>query len=632
MRQLQLMEKPKLIIVMILLFYIIIHLSYGYWRKPGLMINSDVKEYYAYLPATFIYGDITLKFKETNPEFFYPKFWGHKLDNGNYVMKVTMGMAVLYSPFFLISHGIARITSWEADGYTNPYAAGLAFSSLLFFIAGLFMLRNILKQYFPDNVISVVLLIIALGTNIIQYVTKEASFPHSYNFFLFAAFVRLTQLWLTQQKIKYTLLMGIVLGLITLVRPTNGIIAFVFLFWSIHSLQTFKQRLILFLNKSHHLILIILICIIIWIPQLLYWKYITGSYLYYPYGEEGFFFTSPRIFETLFGFRKGWLLYTPVMILPIAGFFLMIKKHKTLLLSLSLFFILNLYVISSWWCWWYGGSYGNRAFIDSFVVLSIPLAAFIEHFFTKTRRRFILYGILALFVIHNAFQWLKYTNNAIHWDSMSKDAYCETLFKLRPTPEFFLNIIPPDYEHALKGLPERTVSLETKRTRQDMLMNSFSGNGQWTCLDSPMGLKVSTEKQYTKELMHNTSGNPFFSRGVLDDDNQFMQGISIPLGELYDKQINTLAAGYMIKPDSLSNTSHIGMVVSISNEKTDSVMYYHFESAQNPFYVHGEWFFYFHQLPISQNHDYELILHCYLWNIEGKARAEVNDFRIYGMK
>ena len=62
-------------ICIIALVVLKIDFTFKYWNNPRLVIEYDVKSYYAYLPATFIYKDLSLKFTDTNPEKFKSIFW-----------------------------------------------------------------------------------------------------------------------------------------------------------------------------------------------------------------------------------------------------------------------------------------------------------------------------------------------------------------------------------------------------------------------------------------------------------------------------------------------------------------------------------------------------------------------------
>ena len=117
----------KYSILFVLLVVSIIIISAKHWRKSDKVIAMDVVSYYAYLPATFIFNDIKLEKRET---FDNGLFWPEPLDDGHQVIKTSMGMSMLYSPFFFISHGIAKLTGDKANGFTTIYKVGLLLSSV----------------------------------------------------------------------------------------------------------------------------------------------------------------------------------------------------------------------------------------------------------------------------------------------------------------------------------------------------------------------------------------------------------------------------------------------------------------------------------------------------------------------
>lgn len=53
------------------------------------------------------------------------------------------------------------------------------------------------------------------------------------------------------------------------------------------------------------------------LPQVLYWYEATGHWWVSAYADngEGFFCGQPRLGEILIGYRKGWLVYTPMILL-----------------------------------------------------------------------------------------------------------------------------------------------------------------------------------------------------------------------------------------------------------------------------------------------------------------------------
>jgi len=444
--------------IFVILFSVFIYIwtifNISNWDKNKVIIH-DIISYYSYLPATFIYHDLSFEFTDELPHEVKSKIWYLTAPNGSRVQKMSMGLSILYSPFFLIAHQTAKIFGTPATGYSWIYNMFLVFSSLFYFFSGLIFLRKILLRLFDDKTTALTLFILAFGTNLLFYVTNESPMSHSYNFFLFVLMIYHTLKWHDNQKFKTAIYIGVISGLITIVRPSNVIILLIPLLYGIWNKETFIQKIEIVKQKWFHLLIIVALTILIFSPQMFYWKYITGDYWYYSYGSEGFFFLKPKIFKGLFSFRKGWLLYTPIMIFALVGIPIMFRQLKSFFLPITLFFLLNIYIVFSWWCWWYGGSFGMRSLIESYAVLSIPLALFIKNIFQK-RKLIKTSAIIFLLILTslNVFQTLQYRRTIIHWDSMTKEAYFSTFGKLK-FPDNYKGIIQkPDYDNALRGIPE----------------------------------------------------------------------------------------------------------------------------------------------------------------------------------
>ena len=179
----------KLSIILISLAIIFSLFSKKHWNSDNRVIAWDVISYYAYLPATFIYHDISLEFIDNYKGEHHFIIWAETAPNGKKVLKMTMGLSLLYLPFFLLSHVFALITDFDAGGYSAPYKFALQLSSLFYLIIGLIFLRKILLRYFSEKVSSLSILLIFFATNLHYYSTHEATMLHSYNLSLFAVFI-----------------------------------------------------------------------------------------------------------------------------------------------------------------------------------------------------------------------------------------------------------------------------------------------------------------------------------------------------------------------------------------------------------------------------------------------------------
>jgi hypothetical protein len=443
----------KFALLIVLTGMIWTNLYYKFWREPKRIIAHDVILYYEYLPAFIIHGDLGMSFVSEDPAFYQDKIWTNKTKTGRSVSRMTMGLAVLYSPFFLAAHGLAGTLGFPADGFSDPYRFALIFSSVFYAGMGLLLIIKLLRKYFARGAIAISVLAIGLGTNLYFYTTIEPPMSHAYSFFLFAFFLYAADLWIAKPSWGNSIILGLIAGLVVLVRLPNGLIFIIVPLWLIDSVESFKNRIsFLFKNWLKLLAIIFVICLV-FSPQLFYWKYVAGEYFYNSYGDKGvFFFNDPVFLKGMFSYRKGWLVYTPIMAFALIGIIVLFFRQRKFFWPVAVFTLLNFYVIWSWWCWWYGGGFGQRALIESYAVLAIPFTAFAKFIFEKRivfRVSFLL--VIACLICLNLFQTRQYYIGVIHWDAMNKKTYWDSYFRLKVRPGFYDDVTNPDYDAAIKG-------------------------------------------------------------------------------------------------------------------------------------------------------------------------------------
>ncbi len=414
---------------------------------PAILLSWDIFGYYLYLPFTFIYRDLGLEHfsvvegiieKYQNTAGFYQAM---PMPDGRWVMKYPMGMAVLYSPWFFIGHMWALMSGYEADGFSFPYQASLLYGSFMYTLAGLVLFRKAMLRFFNPCLTSVLLVLIPFGTNYMIHTVwhGQGLMSHNYLFFLFAAILWLTVRWHDKPEMKTALLLGLSIGLAALSRPTEILVGLVPVLWGVFDRSSLQNKWLLVIKNWKQILSAFLLVFLIGSLQLIYFKLLTGKFFYNSYGGnagEGMEFLEPYIIEVLFSFRKGWLLYTPLMALAIFGFFSLWKRKPEVFFSVFIFFVLSLYVIASWSCWWYADSFSQRAVIPGYVLLSLPLGFFLQGF--MQRPWFVkapVFALLILIVVFNQFQSWQFLNGYIHSSRMTKAAYMAVFMKTSPPPQ-----------------------------------------------------------------------------------------------------------------------------------------------------------------------------------------------------
>lgn len=400
---------------------------------PRQALTWDVFGYYLYLPATFIHHDIALEdpaWLDSVMARYEPSATLYQLvdgPDGKRVIKYSAGMAVLYAPFFLVAHAAAPMLGFPADGFAPPYQYIIAFGCLLYALLGLFVLRKVLLHYFSDAWAAGLVLLIAFGTNYLQLTAWDGTLlTHTPLFLLYALLLWGTIQWHGTPRLRSALLIGASAGLITLVRPSEGVCILIPLLWLPEGEHGWTRKWKLLKSHVGQTALAALAFIVAASPQLLYWHAVTGQWIFYSYVNpgEGFDFLPPHIADFLFSFRKGWLLYTPLMAFALIGIPLLWKKRREAFWAVLVFFLADLWVISAWSCWWYaGGSFSSRSLVPAYVVLAIPLGVCLQAVHQRKGWRIPLRAVIGLFVALNLFQTWQWQRRILPKDRITKAYY-----------------------------------------------------------------------------------------------------------------------------------------------------------------------------------------------------------------
>ncbi|MFZ4771863.1 MAG: hypothetical protein ACOYLO_16905 [Ferruginibacter sp.] len=443
-------KKISLVICLLIsIYYIKSTFDNAPWAHKKI-IDQDVIFYYEYVPAVFIYHDLGFNFP--SQPGFKGTVWCIPTPTGQGVVQMTMGTAVLYTPFFGIAHAYTKLTGGLADGYSPNYHMALIWAGVFYFIMGILLLRKILLQFFDDLVVSLVLISLSLGTNLFNYASWEGAMSHIYSFFAFSLALWAFLKWLKSPGYGITIVLGMAAGLIVLIRPPNiTFVLFLALYFFFQN-KNFMEKWKFITGLKWKLLLLIAAGFLVVLPQMMYWKVYTGQYIFNSYVGYQFYFNNPKIIDGLFSYNKGWFVYTPLMWLAVAGLFMMGGRLKAWLWPVIIVMIISIYIIFSWWCWWYGGGFSARALVEFYVIMSIPLGAFFAYI---AKKNFIVKGLTTVLVVFllwlNLFQHEQYRKSLLHWDAMSKEAYWAIWGKQSWPENYEKMLIHLDAEKAKKG-------------------------------------------------------------------------------------------------------------------------------------------------------------------------------------
>lgn len=385
----------KLCLYLSILIILATHFCYyPKWKMSGTeaTISWDVSGYYMYLPAMIIHNDLKKcqfrnELQKYNPSPGFQQAFIHE-KSGNYVMKYSIGQAIVFSPFFLLGHVWAlNDNNYPSDGFSLPYQLLISLGMLLIAMLGLYYLRKSLLTYWNENTVGFTLLGLVIGTNYLNYSAIDGAMTHNSLFSIYAVLIWLSIQFYKNPNVSRSFGIGLCVGLAALIRPTEIISSIIPILWGINIFNTEERnRRIHFIQhnwKYYTLSIIIAACV--GTIQLVYWKYVSGEWIVYSYQDQGFSWLSPHVWNGLFSYRSGWLVYSPFMIFALIGFTSLYNQKKSICYTIALFFLLFSYIAFAWDIWWYGGSLGQRAMVQAYPILAFPLCAFIQTLTQRTK-------------------------------------------------------------------------------------------------------------------------------------------------------------------------------------------------------------------------------------------------------
>lgn len=394
------------------------------------VVISDAKGYYAYFAGAFIHNDMNFKFNQTvelkdHPETRYTDY-RYKLNKQKIYTKYYVGTAIAYTPVLLVAHWLAKATGMESDGYTAWYHGSVVIASLLYLLISLIFIGKILDHFRVSAVAKILTVVVAyLGSNWFYYTTWESGMSHSYSAAFIALFLYCFLRVRSRLNIANSFGLGLLLGLITLIRPSNlFVVAFLpILFRSWTVFLGFLQRDFLLLRVIFPGIFGFLAVVSI---QFIIYKIQIDQWYVYGYIGETFDFSNPHILQFLFSIRKGFFVYTPLMLFSLLGLWKWSSRSTYQPTFWIIVMFLHIYILSSWHMWWYGGTLGTRVMVEYYVFWLIPIGIF----FTGLKRNQLLWSVplFLFFGLYGHLQIHQYILGMLHWDNMTWELYKDIFF------------------------------------------------------------------------------------------------------------------------------------------------------------------------------------------------------------
>jgi hypothetical protein len=392
----------------------------------SFFINQDVGNY-----------DKTItSLRSKHPELPDPRddeFGIRLTEKGRRYIKYSLGVGLMETPFFLAAHVFAsQSDSYDADGWSLPYCLAIACSGIFYIVIGFFFLFRVLETYFSKRISVLVVIAIAFATNLF-YQGTFVTMAHGFLFFDYCLLLYFTMRFRQAPSTLKAFGIGATVGLITLTRVPEVISVLIPLLWGVTGWRSLKNRILGAIKYKQFLIVGATGFVLLFAIQFCYWHYVSGQLVFNPYSGEGFNFLRPQILNGWFHFANGWLIYTPIMLLGLAGLIFLFRLHKGLPLCIIVFVGLQAFIHYSYYAWTYFPGFGSRPMVETYPLMALGLAAFFAFCHQRKWLTWIPLMIVILLSGLNLFQTWQVQRGLFYSERGSKAFYLEMFGKTEPT-------------------------------------------------------------------------------------------------------------------------------------------------------------------------------------------------------
>jgi len=566
------------------------------------IISSDGRGYYAYLPAVLLFGDLSFsKVIEIDTKAFpnSEQAAGFILRDGDKKFnKYFPGLAILWPPFFLIAWLLSFLTGQEINGYSYYFQIMVSIAGMCYVFLGLWLARKLLLlEKIPDVVVALTIPCLFFGTNLSYYTIMEPALSHIYSFALIAGFLFTLKKAFLKDNPHAALLPAFLFGLTMMVRPINMlvILAVPFIAGSWDVLMKFFRNI---RNSPITGIFAIALAVLppAVIPVMMFLQ--TGNPFLWSYRGEGFYLNDPQIINVLFSFRKGFFIYTPLCFLALLALPVIFRASRFRFFSFLILFSTITYFISCWWQWYFGDSFGHRAFIDFYAVFFMLFGLLlmnVNRFITKA----VIIAVALFFIYLQQVQAYQYERFIMHHDVMTWEKYKHIFLK---TGRY--------YRFVLKG--NKDAPLYGKLLELKKFANDFESNQPFWDEESIVRSTDAHEGLYSSLCSSVEYGN----------------GMTFPLDSLWQGERQKYVVASLWWKELEENACRDASLVVAMDDTSGKLVYWKAlvlrEVPSGKFYEwkKTDWQFYFPAMAPAGNK-----LKVYIWNPERKQFL-IDDFQM----
>ena len=347
----------------------------------GARLQGDGFYYFAYPRSLAFDGDLDftndyrLLGLGDKPHLFQPTPTGYAQS------AATVGPTLIWAPFFAAGHAVAvhlsaRDPNVTANGISFPYRQAVCIAGLVYGLLGCWFMYRLSAKFFEARTAAAAVAIVVAGSFMLWYMVKEPSMTHAPSMAAVAGFA---WMWAATRERRTTgqwITLGAIAGFMTLLRWQNLLFAVLPAWdagatlvaaWKRSDAASIRQTIV-------NGLLFTTAATIVFVPQMLAWRAIYGSWFAVsPLGPQ-IRFADPQLGDILWSSRNGLLSTSPALYLGAIGLLAFAWRAPAIGVPMIAAVALMTYFNASIQDWWGSSSFGGRRFDGTIPFFGVGLA------------------------------------------------------------------------------------------------------------------------------------------------------------------------------------------------------------------------------------------------------------------
>lgn len=360
--------------------------------RPGF--RGDGVGYYAPLASLLFDGDLDLsnELAHLSPSYRAAAFM---TPDGRLGDPFPIGPALLWAPAVwacrhlpanaILDAPLAEPPRTPHPAFAPRFARVVQWTDMLLVLLGGAVLVAALSPLHGAVRSAVAGIAVVLGTPVFYYTLVDPSYGHAASLFASSLFVAAA--WIDRQRRLPLELLGFLWGFVALVRSQDAVLGALLAPRLIDTCRGRRGG-----GVAVPLLRVAVPAVVAFLPQMMFWWRIYGRALLVPPGPDFLPFWMPHILPLLFSTWNGVLVWSPVLMLGIAG--LACVSDRRLRTAAGVSILLGIYSSSILLDWWGGTAFGPRRLVALAPLAAVGVAELLDRWWREARVRCALLAVL----------------------------------------------------------------------------------------------------------------------------------------------------------------------------------------------------------------------------------------------